>query len=51
MNPRIRLMPPQGIAEINEPRSSSYNLEIQNVRTNDAGKKCDLKFKIYYLSS
>lgn len=37
MNPRIRLMPPQGNAEINEPRSSSYNLEIQNVRTNDAG--------------
>lgn len=38
MNPRIRLMPPQGLAETNEPRSSSYNLEIQNVRINDAGE-------------
>lgn len=38
MNPRIRLMPPQGITELNEPHSSSYNLEIQNVRINDAGE-------------
>lgn len=38
MNPRIRLMPPQAHHDSNEPRSSSYNLEIQNVRTNDAGE-------------
>lgn len=38
MNPRIRLMSPQAHPDSNEPRSSSYNLEIQNVRTNDAGE-------------
>lgn len=37
MNPRIRLMPPQGMDENSDPHSSSYNLEIQSVRTNDAG--------------
>ena len=35
MNPRIRLMPPLG--DVNEMNSGSYNLEIQSVRTNDAG--------------
>lgn len=38
MNPRIRLMPAQTPTEINEPRSSSYNLEIQNVRITDVGE-------------
>lgn len=33
-NQRIRLMPPQGVVDT---KSNSYNLEIQNVRTNDAG--------------
>lgn len=37
MNSRIRLMPPQGLDENSDPHSSSYNLEIQNVRTTDAG--------------
>lgn len=37
MNNRIRLMPPQGMDDSNDPQSSSYNLEIQNVRTTDAG--------------
>lgn len=38
MNPRIRLMPPQGLVDENsDPHSSSYNLEIQNVRVSDAG--------------
>lgn len=30
-------MPPQGLDENSDPHSSSYNLEIQNVRTTDAG--------------
>lgn len=37
-NPRIRLMPPQGIIDTSTARSSSYNLEIQNVRITDAGE-------------
>lgn len=37
-NPRIRLMPPQGIIDTAaRAHSNSYNLEIQNVRTTDAG--------------
>lgn len=37
-NPRIRLMPPQGIIDTSaRSHSNSYNLEIQNVRTTDAG--------------
>lgn len=37
-NPRIRLMPPQGIIDTAaRSHSNSYNLEIQNVRTTDAG--------------
>lgn len=37
-NPRIRLMPPQGIIDTAaRSHSNSYNLEIQNVRTSDAG--------------
>lgn len=33
-NQRIRLMPPQGVVDT---KANSYNLEIQNVRTTDAG--------------
>lgn len=36
-NPRIRLMPPQGIDATSRAHSNSYNLEIQNVRISDAG--------------
>lgn len=37
-NPRIRLMPPQGIINTSDrSHSNSYNLEIQNVRTTDEG--------------
>lgn len=39
-NPRIRLMPPQGIIDTTDThstQSNSYNLEIQNVRMADAG--------------
>lgn len=36
-NPRIRLMPPQGIDTSARSHSNSYNLEIQNVRIGDAG--------------
>lgn len=37
-NPRIRLMPPQGIIDTSaRSHSNSYNLEIQNVRISDAG--------------
>lgn len=38
MNSRIRLMPQQSSVDINDSHSSSYNLEISNVRTNDAGE-------------
>lgn len=44
MNPRIRLMPAQPSSSSSshdssgEPTASSYSLEIQNVRTNDAGE-------------
>lgn len=42
MNPRIRLMPAQPSSSSHdssgEPTASSYSLEIQNVRTNDAGE-------------
>lgn len=40
MNPRIRLMPaqPSSHDSSGEPAASSYSLEIQNVRTNDAGE-------------
>lgn len=39
MNPRIRLMPAQPPHDSSgEPTASSYSLEIQNVRTNDAGE-------------
>lgn len=39
-NPRIRLMPPQGIVDAKSTgsHSNSYNLEIQNVRHADAGE-------------
>ncbi|XP_031625515.1 protein amalgam-like [Contarinia nasturtii] len=38
-NPRIRLMPPQGIIDTSaRSHSNSYNLEIQNVRNSDYGE-------------
>lgn len=37
-NQRIRLMPPQGIDSKIGSHTSSYNLEIQNVRITDAGE-------------
>lgn len=38
-NPRIRLMPPQGMIDASaRSHSNSYNLEIQNVRITDAGE-------------
>lgn len=37
-NPRIRIMPPQGINDASaRSNSNSYNLEIQSVRVTDTG--------------